>query len=445
MNLGFENEKVEFKKSTAEINDAMKSISAMLNKNNEGTLFFGVDNNGTVVGQQIGTSTIRDITRRIYETIKPTPNIHVEICNNEKVNYIKVTFFGNEYPYSASGKYFLRVSDEDREVTPKQLKDLFIESNPTNEKWENQLTTYSLDEVDINILNKYYLEGINVKRFVDHALGPLKILSELNLLKNDKLTNAGYFLLSKNKPLLLKLAIFASPERITFIDQVHFRGNILECIEEGIKYISANIRWAAEIGPIRRDDIPEIPVEAIREIVINGFAHAKYENILSSHEIDIFPTKITIFNPGNLLHTLDPKLVALGREPSVIRNPNISNALFRFNLVEAFGTGFQKVFKYTKNKNIQINYFNNSQGFTFEFIRPKIDPIKVKNVPIKLNNTENSVYQLLVANNTLTIDDMTIMLGVSRKTISRAINILKDNKLIERVGSNKKGSWKILK
>ncbi len=270
-------------------------------------------------------------------------------------------------------------------------------------------------------------------------------MSELKLLRNNKLTNAGYYLLSKNKPLLLKLAIFATPEKITFIDQAHFHGNILECIEEGIKYISANIRWATKIVAVKRDNIPEIPIEAIREIVINSFAHAKYENILSSHEIDIYPTRISIFNPGNLLYTLDPKLIASGKESSVIRNPKISNALFRFNLVEAFGTGFKKVFMYAKNQNIRINYFNNSQGFTFEFMRTQIVPIKDENVPIKLNDTENAVYHLLIKNSALTGDEMMMLLGVSKKTISRSIGTLKENRLIERVGSNKKGYWRILK
>lgn len=46
-----ENEKVEFKTSTAELQSALDSIVAILNKHQKGTLYFGVKNNGTPVGQ----------------------------------------------------------------------------------------------------------------------------------------------------------------------------------------------------------------------------------------------------------------------------------------------------------------------------------------------------------------------------------------------------------
>ena len=45
-----ENEKLESKKSTSEIKQAIVSISSMLNKNNYGVLYFGVNNEGEVVG-----------------------------------------------------------------------------------------------------------------------------------------------------------------------------------------------------------------------------------------------------------------------------------------------------------------------------------------------------------------------------------------------------------
>lgn len=42
MNLGKETERIEFKKSTSELKQAMNSISAILNKHGEGILYFGV-------------------------------------------------------------------------------------------------------------------------------------------------------------------------------------------------------------------------------------------------------------------------------------------------------------------------------------------------------------------------------------------------------------------
>lgn len=48
MNLGKENEQIEFKESTSELSDALIDITAILNKHNCETLYFGVKNNGDV-------------------------------------------------------------------------------------------------------------------------------------------------------------------------------------------------------------------------------------------------------------------------------------------------------------------------------------------------------------------------------------------------------------
>lgn len=49
-NLGNETEKIEFKKSTGELKEGVISIAAILTKHGIGDLYFGVKNNGDVVG-----------------------------------------------------------------------------------------------------------------------------------------------------------------------------------------------------------------------------------------------------------------------------------------------------------------------------------------------------------------------------------------------------------
>ena len=52
----------------------------MLNKNGKGTLYFGVRNDGEIIGQQIGDRTMREISQDIANAIKPQiiPAIIVE-------------------------------------------------------------------------------------------------------------------------------------------------------------------------------------------------------------------------------------------------------------------------------------------------------------------------------------------------------------------------------
>jgi len=66
-----ENEILELKKSTSELKEALIAISAILNKHQRGELYFGIKNDGTVVGQMISDKTLRDIAKAIGDHIEP--------------------------------------------------------------------------------------------------------------------------------------------------------------------------------------------------------------------------------------------------------------------------------------------------------------------------------------------------------------------------------------
>lgn len=71
MNLGKECETIEFKESTSELKEGIRSIASMLNKNQHCVLYFGVKDNGDAIGQQIGSNTLRDISQGISTNIEP--------------------------------------------------------------------------------------------------------------------------------------------------------------------------------------------------------------------------------------------------------------------------------------------------------------------------------------------------------------------------------------
>ena len=70
-----ESETVELKTSTSEMKEAVISIVAMLNKHQACELYFGVRDDGAVLGQMIGDSTIRVISRTINDSIEPIINM----------------------------------------------------------------------------------------------------------------------------------------------------------------------------------------------------------------------------------------------------------------------------------------------------------------------------------------------------------------------------------
>ena len=117
MNLGRESETVEFKKSTGEHKEALQAMSAMLNKHGRGELYFGVKDNGEVIGQDATDATIRQIAGWISDKVEPSISPTIDRLTDEDAKaYIRVAFSGMDAPYSADGRYFTRVGTSNKQM-----------------------------------------------------------------------------------------------------------------------------------------------------------------------------------------------------------------------------------------------------------------------------------------------------------------------------------------
>lgn len=312
MKFGKESENVEFKKSTSQLSKSMDDIASILNKDGEGTLYFGVKPDGEVCGQEVTEKTLNDVAENIKASIKPMIYPKIEEIELVGKSVIRVSFSGNEKPYSSYGRYFKRVFDRAEEMSAEELKETFASLDYTS-SWENRRTNFGLESIDHNALRHFYDQSVACGR-----LDPLPIYDErelligLGLLEEDKLTNAGYYLFSSRGPVVLKAAIYSTDARISFNDIQRWKDNIFNLTDIGIRYIKNNIKWGVVSSgkEAQRIEIPEIPVDAIREIVVNSFAHANYRGE-TEHEIDITPTEIEIYNPGSFPMNLTPESFVL--------------------------------------------------------------------------------------------------------------------------------------
>lgn len=446
MNLGKETETIEFKKTTGELKSGMISIASILNKHGVGTLFFGVKPNGDVVGQDVSESTLRDISRCVYETIKPQVYPVIEEVILDEKHVIRVEFSGEDKPYSASGRYYLRTADEDREVSPTELKKFFI-ANSYKEKWEKGKTNISSKKIDKTAIKKFYSKAISVGRMPSGKYNVPLILKRFGLLNGDYLTNAGNILFGSEHPVTLKLAIFATDSKITFLDMKMYENNIYNLLGIAEDYILNNIKWRSEIIGIERQEIPEIPIAVIREVLANAFAHASYIE-KTYHEISIHPNKITIYSPGVYASNFKPEDYVKRNLPSVIRNTTISKILYLNKSIEQFGSGFKRINSLCKDAKIKYSYEASETGFTFVLYRKQIlnDKRNVTanvTVNVPLNETEQTVYNLLILNHNYTRTELADATYKSIRTIQRVLDSLKSKGLIKRVGSDKSGCWKI--
>ncbi|MCF0106430.1 MAG: winged helix-turn-helix transcriptional regulator [Holdemanella sp.] len=197
-----------------------------------------------------------------------------------------------------------------------------------------------------------------------------------------------------------------------------------------------------------RVETPEIPIEAIREIVVNSFAHMRVNNS-SFSEIYITPTRVHIYNPGFLVKGKSPLDFANGTNGPIARNPLINTVLYLNKTIESFGTGFGRVFSLCEKNHIETKYGNNAFGFVFEFIRKQInvtsEPMNdTIDVTIDLNETEIAVFDTIRKHDKVNRSEISKIIGKSDITTQRAINKLVEKKLIQRIGSNRTGYWKVI-
>jgi len=89
-----ESETIEFKKSTAEVKSGVVSIAAMLNKYGRGEVYFGIADDGKVLGQTIGRTTIKDVTQAVVDNTEPKIYPKVEVRQIEGKDCIVVEAHG---------------------------------------------------------------------------------------------------------------------------------------------------------------------------------------------------------------------------------------------------------------------------------------------------------------------------------------------------------------
>lgn len=371
-NINFlENEVIEFKKTTGELKEGIISIASILNKHQNGKLYFGIKDNGDIIGQDVSSKTIREVSKSISENIEPKIYPIVNKIKLDDKECILVEFEGDDIPYLAFGRAYMRVGDEDRQLSMKEIRNIILKDENETGKWENKVSDYTTRDIDEGLLKGFIEKGIKAKRINFPYTNKEEILKKLSLVnRNDELLNAGYILFAKEVKLEMQMAIFATETKLTFLDIDQVFGNIFELIEIGEGYIRKNIKWPVNFnsGSLERVEIPEIPLAAIREAIINSLIHRDFKNP-KSNEVAIYKDRVEIFNPGEFPEGYKPEDFIEGKEGSMPRNPLIANTLYLSKDIEKWGSGFKRIADECKRANVKVEFKIKKSGFTVVFYR----------------------------------------------------------------------------
>lgn len=436
-----ESETIEFKKSIAELNDSLKSISSILNKHQKGELYFGLKNDGSPVKNSISEKTLRDISQAISNKIEPRIYPTITTVQLNGIEVIKVSFEGNHIPYSAEGRYFIRVADEDKQLSAAELKKLLFTSK--NFKWDSGINqSATLKDIDIKKVKEFCRRAeIDYTNLED-------ILESLNLFSNKRLTNAAVILFGKNPVKYffnarLMCAVFAANNTATILDQKEFTGDLFTLIKEAELYILKNIHIGMEVEGLYRKDIPEINQEALREAIINAFIHRDYTE-LDFVSVGVFKNRVEIRNPGGLLGGLQIKDI-VKRHISKRRNELLADILSRAHFVERKGRGISLIL----GKEPTATFEEIAEIFITTFERKATAEVQGLGDRLgdklgdKFTEIQMRIIQLMDESPKISITQLHEKIGVSTTAIENNIKKLKALGLIKRIGKAKGGIWEI--
>lgn len=262
-----------------------------------------------------------------------------------------------------------------------------------NANYDKAPTDSLIDEINEATLKEYLQRAKNAERISYEYSNCKDSLEKLELLVNGRILNAAKLMFGKNTGLEIQLAIFATDKRLTFNDIKRVNGNILQLIDVAEKYIRNNIKWRVEFdGSMQRREVPEVPLDAIREALVNSFCHRDY-TLAGNNEVSIYNNRIEIYSAGQFPSGLVPADFIKGSERSVQRNPALARILYYSRDVESFGTGLKRIIESCRRENIKVEFKMLKTGFLVTVYRPNnsiIKKIKKKNKDIQISN--NFIY-----------------------------------------------------
>lgn len=145
-------------------------------------------------------------------------------------------------------------------------------------------------------------------------------------------------------------------------------------------------------------------------------------------------------------------------EPSRPRNPLIAEIVSLSGEIEKLGTGIKNIYNKCKEEKLKVKFEDKKTAFFVVVYRKNLEGLientekdlenkkitnDTVNDTVKLNKTERKILNIIRMNHNITQSEIAKTLEIAEITVKRNTTKLKEKGLIERVGADKNGYWKI--
>ena len=423
-----EGKTLEFKRQY--VDDIKNTVTAFANCDG-GTLYIGIDDDGSVCGVDNADDIMLRVTSAVRDAVRPDITMFTEcrseIMDDKTVICVSVQR-GTARPYYIHGKGIrpegVYVRQGASTVPATEAAILAMIKETAGDSYENARSFNQ--ELTFNQTQKFFEErGI---KFGETQMRTLHFIGEDNTY-----TNLA-FLLSEQCTHTIKAAVFEGSTKTVFKNRKEFSGSLLVQLEDAFSYINQYNRTRSEFPGLYRVDARDYPIEAIREALINAIVHRDY-SFSASILIRMFDDRIEIVTVGGLLKGISVDDVKLG--VSALRNQNLANVFYRLKLIEAYGTGILKINEsyngYTVKPIIEVsdNAFKITlpntnfpkERQTSLFVGETAPAYNIRTVRTKADERKSAVIEMCREKGYVVRRDLERSLGVSQAT---AILILRD-------------------
>ena len=401
-----ESKTIEFKREYTE--NLKYEVIAFANTDG-GTIYIGIEDDGTVIGIENIDKTMLSITNMIRDSIHPDVTLFTDVntVDIEEKTVIRIDILrGTERPYYIKGKgirpegIYVRQGASSVPASHAAIVKMIKETSSDN--FEEAISieqALSFSKADEAFRNHSINFDDNNKR-------------TLGLIRHDGLYTNLALLLSDQCPHSIKAARFQGTDKAIFTDRVEISGSVFQQMDEAYEYLQKNNRVSSEFKGLERVDHLDYPEEALREALVNAVVHREYA-IPGPVLISIFDDRIEITALGGLTKELSLDDIMLG--VSVLRNKKLGDIFYRLKLIEAYGTGIEKIMRSYDNcsEKPKIDISDNA----FKITLPNQNYHKNTTSPKKeIDYREQTIMDLFKEKETIVRKDIQEALDVSQAT-----------------------------
>lgn len=431
-------------------------------KDEIGEYISAIANGAALCGKEFGYIVwgVNDATKEVVGT---TVNFNKDIDNEPYKHYLarnltpKISFETVEFKYNEA-RIVMLIIPQSKSIVTKFKNEAFIRIGSSKEKlskypeWEIKLNNTLVNGYPtiVNVAAPDYAQELTFEKlFMYYGAKGLTLRHDtfektLKLKNKDNKYNIMAYILSDQNEIPIRVSIFSGIDKSAPLYSVKEFGNtcILYSMDKILEYGDAiNIIQADERNRIsERIDVPLFDYEAYHEAILNAFIHNKWLT-LNGPQISIFTDRIEILSHGGL--ALDQDVDGFYSGASIPVNEILASIFLQLRISERSGRGVPKIvskygrdaIKIEKNRIVVTIPFNKINVNSFE--------ITNSNTSKKFNKSQETIIKLIRNNPNITIPQIMIETNLAVASIKKNLKILKDDKIIERVGSNNGGYWKI--